>query len=80
LPGKCLSRTRTIDEAIAEYERILQLNPNYPLARFHLAEAYKGKGQLDQARDLYKQFLDVWRDADTDIPEVSAAGKFIGKL
>lgn len=68
------------DEAIAEYGRILRLNPNYPLARFHLAEAYKGKGQFDQARDSYKQFLDVWRDADTDIPEVSAAGKFIGKL
>lgn len=67
------------DEAIAEYERILRLNPNYPLARFRLAEAYRGKGQFDRARDLYKQFLDVWRDADTDIPEVSAAGKFIAE-
>ena len=30
-----------LDEAIAEYERILKLNPNYPLLHYHLAQTYE---------------------------------------
>jgi tetratricopeptide (TPR) repeat protein len=63
------------DEAIAEYERIQQLNPNYPLLHHHLAQAYERKGQPDQARAEYERFLQVWKDADADIPEVIAANK-----
>ncbi|MGQ0762030.1 MAG: tetratricopeptide repeat protein [Acidobacteriota bacterium] len=63
------------DEAIAEYERILKLNPHYPLANYHLAQAFERKGQKDQARAQYARFLEVWKDADTDIPEVIAARK-----
>jgi DNA-binding winged helix-turn-helix (wHTH) protein/tetratricopeptide (TPR) repeat protein len=68
------------DEAVAEYERILRLNPNYPLARFYLAQAFERKGQPHQARDAYQSFLDTWRDADADIPELITAKKFTGEL
>ena len=64
-----------IDEAIAEYERVLKLNPNYPLVHYHLAQAYERKGQRDPARAEYERFLQVWKDADADIPEVAAARK-----
>ena len=67
------------DEAIAEYERILKLNPNYPLVHYHLALAYERKGQPDQARAEYEQFLNVWKDADADIPEVIAAKKALAR-
>jgi tetratricopeptide (TPR) repeat protein len=63
------------DEAIAEYQRILKLNPNYPLVHYHLAQAYERKGQRDQARAEYQQFLQVWKDADADIPEIINAKK-----
>jgi len=66
------------DEAIAEYERILKLNPNYPLAQYHLAQAYERKGQNEEARRHYESFLEVWKDADADIPEVVAAKKILG--
>src|SRR5262249_34321960 len=58
------------DEAIAEYERILKINSRYPLAAYHLAQAYERKGDRVQARAAYEQFLRVWQEADTDIPEV----------
>lgn len=64
------------DEAIAEYERILRLNPRYPLAHFQIAEAYRGKGMKDQAISFYMAFLDVWHDADLDAPQVIAARDF----
>jgi tetratricopeptide (TPR) repeat protein len=68
-----------LDEAIAEYQRILKLNPSYPLVHYHLAQAYERKGQDDQARAQYEQFLQEWKDADADIPEVIAARKLMGK-
>ena len=64
-----------LDEAIAEYERVLRLNPNYPLVPYHLAQAYERKGQPDQARASYERFLQIWQDADSDIPEVVSARK-----
>ena len=68
-----------VDEAIAEYQRILKLNPNYPLLRYHLAEAFARKGLRDQARAEYEQFLQVWKDADADIPEVVNAKKVLSE-
>jgi len=61
------------DEAIAEYERILKLNPNYPLVHFHLARAYEGKGDAKHSRTEYEQFVQTWSKADIDIPEVIVA-------
>ena len=61
------------DDAIAELHRILQLNRNYPLAHFHLAQAYELKKQPEQAHENYRKFLEVWKDADRDIPEVQVA-------
>ena len=69
---------RRFDEAIAEYQRIQKLNPNYPLLHYHLGQAYAGKGQPDQARAEYQQFLQIWKDADADLPEVMAARKSLG--
>ncbi len=61
------------DEAVAEYERILKINPHYPLAHYHLGQAYERKGERQQARAAYQRFLQVWQDADADIPEVNEA-------
>ncbi len=67
-----------LDESTAEYERILKLNPNYPLVHYHLGQIYERKGQREKARAEYQQFLTVWEKADADIPEVVAAKKVLG--
>src|SRR5207253_5824662 len=64
-----------IDDAIPEYQRILRLNPNYPLVHYHLAQAYERKGEAARARSEYERFLQIWSTADADIPEVTAARK-----
>jgi tetratricopeptide (TPR) repeat protein/DNA-binding winged helix-turn-helix (wHTH) protein len=68
-----------IDEAIKEYERLLRLNPNYPLAHYHLAQAYERKGQSGQALTAYERFLQVWSEADDDLPELIAARERLSK-
>jgi len=64
-----------LDEAIAEYQRIEDLNRNYPLLHYHLGQAYERKGQREAARSEYEHFLQDWKDADPDGPEVVAAKK-----
>ena len=69
-----------LDEAIAEYQRILRRNPKYPLAQYHLGQAYERQGQPERARAAYERFLHIWKDADPDIPEVIDAKHRLTKL
>jgi tetratricopeptide (TPR) repeat protein len=75
----CLARgyleVGRLDEAIAEFQRVLRLNPNYALAHYHLGRAHERKGRADQARAEYERFLRIWKDADPDIPELMASKK-----
>ncbi|MBV9158885.1 MAG: tetratricopeptide repeat protein [Acidobacteriaceae bacterium] len=68
------------EAAIEEYERILHLNPNYPLLQYHLAQAYERKSERDRARTEYTRFLQIWKDADEDIPEVMDARKRVTEV
>jgi tetratricopeptide (TPR) repeat protein/DNA-binding winged helix-turn-helix (wHTH) protein len=61
---------REFDKAIAEYQRILAANPRYPRAHYHLGLAYHGKGMRAAAQQAFQQFLSVWSNADSDVPEI----------
>jgi len=66
-----------LDEVINEYQRILRLNPNYPLVHYHLGQTYERQGNHDRARAEYERFIQVWKDSDADLLEVSAAKKWL---
>jgi tetratricopeptide (TPR) repeat protein len=68
------------DAAIDEYQRILRLNPNFPLAYFHLAQAFQRKGETETAREYYDKFLQIWSHADNDIPQVILAKEQLKSL
>jgi hypothetical protein len=56
------------------------LNQNYPLAQYHLAQAYQRKAQVAEARAAYERFLQIWKNADADIPEVVDAKREFAML
>ena len=68
--GNAYLESARLDDAIDEYQRILRLNPNYPLAQYHLGQAYQRKGKSADARTSYERFLQIWKNADANIPEV----------
>ncbi|HEX8736417.1 MAG TPA: tetratricopeptide repeat protein [Pyrinomonadaceae bacterium] len=75
--AKAFIELKRFDEAKAELERILALNPNYPLARFHLAQVFERSSQPAAARENYRLFLETWKNADADIPEIISARNFL---
>ncbi|MCY7377588.1 MAG: tetratricopeptide repeat protein [Pyrinomonadaceae bacterium] len=68
------------DEAAAEYERVLRLNPHYPLAQFHLAQTFERKGEFEKARAYYQNFLELWNEADEELSEILEARRFLNGL
>jgi tetratricopeptide (TPR) repeat protein len=60
-------------EAIAAYERALQLTPNRSAALLGLGRARNAAGDAAGAADAYAKLLDNWRDADPDVPGLAEA-------
>jgi tetratricopeptide (TPR) repeat protein len=72
-----------IDKAIAEYEKLMTLDPEDPDDRFpippkyhyRIAVLYEQKGWVGKAIEHYEKFLDICRNANSEFPEVEDAKK-----
>ncbi|UCG69121.1 MAG: tetratricopeptide repeat protein, partial [Thermoplasmata archaeon] len=76
-----------LDSAIAEYERLIDVDLNVKLRRlinpkyhYRLAKLYEKKGAVNKAIKEYEKFLDIWKDADEDLPEKIDAKERLAKL
>ena len=75
------------DSAIAEYENILRINRAdkdrrliSPLYHYRLAMLYEQARRVDRATSEYRRFLEIWRDADRNRPELTDARKRLAGL
>ena len=72
-------KSGNFDKAIEEYERITSLTTGrkyrdiYVKAFYMLGKIYEEKGWKGKAIEHYEKFLDLWKDADTGIPEIEDA-------
>jgi tetratricopeptide (TPR) repeat protein len=58
------------ERAIHSYKKYIEKNPFDAPAIYELALAYSANGDTERANQYMYQFLDLWKDADTDIPEM----------
>jgi len=56
-----------------DHPTLVANNPLFILAHLGLARAYRLSGDTDKARIAYQNFLTLWKDADPDIPILTAA-------
>jgi len=81
----CLAAPRDVD-AVAEFQKILNnrgivfSDPVGALAHLQLGRAYALSGDRSRAKDAYKDFLTLWKDADPDIPILKQAKAEYAKL
>ena len=76
-----------LEKAIAEYERLITFNPKsndrrliHPKYHYRLAKLYEEKGLKEKAIGEFEKFLELWIDADKDLPELVNAKNRLAKL
>ena len=73
-------------EAAAEFRRMLDhpglllADPIGPAALVQLARALRDAGDTEQAKQAYQRFLDLWKDADREIPLLQQARNEFARL
>jgi eukaryotic-like serine/threonine-protein kinase len=86
LGGQAYSALRNGDNAAAEFRKIIDhpgivLNsPIAVLARLGLGRAYALTGDSVNARKVYREFFDLWKDADRGVPVLKLAKSEYAKL
>jgi eukaryotic-like serine/threonine-protein kinase len=74
LRGEALLLLHREDEAAREFQKfsdhrtIVLNNPLGALAKLEIGRAYALHGDITQARTAYQEFLNLWQDADANIP------------
>jgi tetratricopeptide (TPR) repeat protein len=79
LAGSLLLDLNRPMEAAPYFRKTLLRTPNRPKAIFGLARAAQAMGDNATARERYQAFLNIWKDADPDRPEVATAKEFLAK-
>lgn len=64
-------------EAQQQFERSLLWHPNRARSLLGLARAAAQLGHIQATRQAYGNFLNIWNQADSDLPEVKEARQFI---
>jgi Flp pilus assembly protein TadD len=63
--GRVLYSTRRYDEAVTQWQSILELDPNSADARLHLGLTYLEKGMAQEARVEFERWGELRREAPT---------------
>jgi serine/threonine protein kinase/Flp pilus assembly protein TadD len=87
LLGRAFAQNGDLDEAIAEYERLITFDPDstvryliLPIYHLRLGRLYEENGMTDKAIEQYEIFLHLWKEADPGLPEVADARKRLAGL
>jgi tetratricopeptide (TPR) repeat protein len=77
LYGSLLMEMKRPAEATKHFAETLRRTPGRPMAVYGLARAAEALGDSETARARYTEFLDLWKGADTDRPELAAARRYL---
>ncbi len=65
------------DEARQTFQQVLEERPKSGFGLYGIALAYEKQGDREKAAQAYRDFLDAWKNADPDLPQVQAARRFL---
>jgi predicted Zn-dependent protease len=79
LLGELLLEHGRARDAIAHFEAALDRNPNRSASILGLARALQATGDHNNSRERYRAFLENWRSADPERPELEEARRAVEK-
>jgi serine/threonine protein kinase/tetratricopeptide (TPR) repeat protein len=75
--ARAYQQAGNLDKAIAEYEQLTRFHPEskdrrliYPKYHYYLAKLYQETDQTENAIEQFQKFLEIWKHADPDSPEL----------
>jgi tetratricopeptide (TPR) repeat protein/tRNA A-37 threonylcarbamoyl transferase component Bud32 len=71
--GKLQEAANKYEEIIARFKLSGRLLEQWILAHYELAKIYRDLGDMQKAKKYYGKFLNIWKDADPDIPILKQA-------
>ena len=75
--GAVLIRAGKFDDARAEFGKALVQRPHSGFALYGIALAWDKEGKGPEATKAYGEFLEAWAHADSDLPQVQAARRYL---
>jgi len=69
----------TLDKAIEKSEVVLGINPNHAQTHYLLGLVYDKQGNKRKARKHFETFLEIWKDADQNLPQLTRAREQLKK-
>ena len=80
--------TGDLDMAISKYKEMIDIRTSlgweaqeyWIKAHYNLGKIYEKKGNYEQAIIYYRDFINIWKDADNDLPELIDARSRLTKL
>jgi hypothetical protein len=63
-----------------QFLQTLKRTPSRPKAIYGIGQAAQATGDQVMAQQRYKEFLALWKNADSDRPEVATAKDFLAKV
>ncbi len=76
--GYSCVRAHRWDDARAAFEKVLAERPKSGFALYGIAYSYDQQGDREKAVAAYNAFLEAWKNADTDLPQIQSAQAFVG--
>jgi serine/threonine protein kinase/tetratricopeptide (TPR) repeat protein len=87
LIARAYQKKGDLEKAVESYERLILIDPSrldrrliHPLYHYRLAKLYEQAGNRAKAVAAYSRFVEVWKDADRDLPMVVDANTRLAAL
>ncbi len=77
--GTLLMELNRPADAKERFLQALKRTPSRPKAIYGIARAAQASGDKAAATQRYQQFLSIWKNADTDRPEIATAKEFLAE-
>jgi len=73
--GEAYFKAGELDNAEEQFADVLATNPNYAQTHYMLGLVCEREGRKDDAKEYFQKSVDIWKDADMDLPHLVEAKK-----